>query len=213
MNQNQTESNTANAHAAMGLCFALLVIMFMCFRAYERRPDKDPDKRPVEVRMEEFYGISFEVLEESRVHNAYTFWELRSSDGIECSVVQCRESYGGVTIVRCYDTYCAERSLCSDAGRALDAAGGVHISLHSLLYKGGMGRDLPAYEWMVQLQNNADKAAVYALIDEAIAAAEMTADDIYRSEYWRSLPPVFAVYDEPGKKTVVTLKDRVFYAQ
>lgn len=207
-NEQQSGSDTANVAAAMGLCFMIVVLMFVGFRAYERRPDKDPDKRPVEVRMEEFYGVSFEVLEESRVHNAYTFWELRSSDGIECSVVQCRESYGGVTTVRCYDTYCAERSPRSDAARALDASDGVHISLHSLLYKGGMGRDLPAYEWLVQLQDGADEAAVYALIDEAIAAAEMTADDIYRSEYWRSLPPVFVVYDEPGKHTVVTLKDR-----
>lgn len=204
-NEQQSGSDTANVVAAMGLCFVIVVLMFVGFRAYERRPDKDPDKRPVAVRMEEFYGVSFEVLEENR----RTVWTLRSSDGIACSVVQCRESYGGATTVRCYDTYYAARCAQSDAMQTLLTMDGVEITLYDRLINGGMGRDLPAYEWMVQMQDNADEAAVYALIDEAIAAAEMTEDDIYRTEYWRSLPPVFAVYDEPGKHTVVTLKGRV----
>lgn len=204
-NEQQSGSDTANVIAALSLCCVIVVIGLGGMIAYERRPDKDPDKRPVEERMEEFYGMPFTVLNENWLGSDCTIWELRSSDGIECSVVQCRESYGGVTTVRCYDTYGAARCEQSDAMQTLLAMDAVEITLNDRLKNGGMGRDLPAYEWRVNLQNGTNQAAIYTLIDEAVAAAEMTADDIYRTEYWRTLPPTFVLIGECGEKTRITL--------
>lgn len=184
-----------------------VTVVLLVYLNHAKQPDKDPDTRPVEVRMEEIYGMPFEVLGRNKLNEYCTVWNLRSSEEIECYVVLCDDYDGGASVLRYYDTYCVERCAQSDAMQALLAMDGVEIIYRSTLTHGAFNDELPMCWWVVNIQSHDDDEAVYALIDEAMTAADMSADDIYRTDYWRSLPPSFDVYEEFGRNTVITLTD------
>lgn len=188
-------------------CLVLIGIVILV--AFLSGGETDPDKRSVELRMKELYGVSFEVLGTEQHYGRYDIWYLRSSDGVVCSVVQCRDKVGKKRVWRCYDTYYFDRIYDSDAFQTLDKLSNVSIALTGVLEFGAQDDDLPFYAWSVSVGGNANnEKKIYALIEEAIASAEMSAADIYRTEYWRSLPPVFLVRKESsGEELVMTLPD------
>lgn len=200
---------TRNQRAQIESVGCLLFIGFFFLLAFISGGKGDPDKRSVELRMKELYGVSFEVLGTEQHYGKYDAWYLRSSDGVDCRVVQCRDKVGRKRVWRSYDTYCFERVRDSDAFQTLDKLSNVNIAYTGWLEGGAQDDELPFYAWSVSVNGNANNIKdVYALIEEAIASAEMSAADIYRTEYWRSMPPVFLVRKESsGEETVMTLPD------
>ena len=182
--------------SVFALCVGLIV-MLAAVIYISPAPEKDPDRRDVAVRMEEYYGEPFRVIDtkEPEDSDRITLWTLEDSHGVRCHAARGLDYDGGSMVWRTYDDYRVMQLMqIPAADQLLTQERFTVIPQNDLGQCTAFNADYPAYCWIVDVRNYNDLADALHLTLKAVSA--LPADEgeiVWRDAHWGSIAPKFCI--------------------